>query len=57
MQLPLFHINRDIVFQLMPQSISCHTLKFAELRGEYEYIVLFIKMYTEFEKKERIFLF
>ena len=31
----ILHKNSDIVFQ----SISCHTLKFAELRGEYEYIV------------------
>ena len=38
----IIHINLDIVFQLMSESISCDPLKFTELRGEYEYIALLI---------------
>ena len=36
----IFHINRAIVFKLMPESILCDPLKFAALRREYEYIAL-----------------
>ena len=38
----MFHINRDIVFQLMLQNIACDPLKFAELRGNTIFLVLLI---------------
>ena len=42
MQVPYISHNRDIVFRLMPEIISCDPLKFSELQEEYEHIALLI---------------